>query len=46
MSLYDRTISLISLPSAEREDVEIDAIIPWIRRTSDLLRSLEKGNMK
>ncbi|XP_059170872.1 uncharacterized protein LOC131952283 isoform X2 [Physella acuta] len=38
--LYDKVINIINKPPVERQDGEIEQILPWFRKKSDLFKSL------
>ncbi len=41
--MFKRVIECISKPADSRLDTEIDVLIPWLRKRSDVLRKLPKG---
>lgn len=41
--MQKRVINVIAKPPSERGKQEIDIILPWLRKKSQLMQSLEKG---
>ncbi|XP_064601097.1 uncharacterized protein LOC135467261 [Liolophura sinensis] len=44
--MYDRVVSVITKPAQERTDMEVEQILPWFRKKSDLFRNLRPGVVK
>ncbi|CAL1536282.1 unnamed protein product [Lymnaea stagnalis] len=45
-SFEDRLVGLISSPPEERRDVDIELAVPWLRKKSQLLQSLDKDILR
>ncbi|CAL1533253.1 unnamed protein product [Lymnaea stagnalis] len=41
--LYDKVVNIINKSPADRQDGEIEQILPWFRKKSDLFKSLHTG---
>ena len=41
--LLEQVIDVISRPPAARSDVDINAILPWLRRRTELMSQLDQG---
>ncbi len=44
--MFERMLIVISQPPSERSDFQIDVLLPWLRKKSELLAGLEKGKRK
>ena len=44
--MQERVAMVISKPPMMRSTPEIDVVLPWLRKRSDLLQDLEKGTSK
>ena len=42
-SVQERLVRVVSSPSSRRRDVDIELVMPWLKRKSDLLDKLDKG---
>ena len=42
-SVQERLVALVSTRPEVRRDVDIELALPWLRKKSELLQSLEKG---
>ncbi|XP_069111647.1 uncharacterized protein [Argopecten irradians] len=42
-AIVDQVIGIITKPSYKRKEVEIEAILPWLRKRSLLLQNLDRG---
>ena len=43
--LYDKVVNIVSKPPDERTNGEIDAILPWFRKRSELFKSQKAGKL-
>ena len=41
--MQERIVKVISKPPAERKTHEIDILLPWLRKRSDILKDIDNG---